>query len=71
MEASDRKTNLNTSFECPLIGNGDSVIIKMRGMDRMPDQFGKRACKQGGTASNYRPLPYIISIWQGIFSFNE
>ena len=27
MEASDRKTNLNTSFECPLIGNGDSVII--------------------------------------------
>ena len=30
VEASDRKTNLNTSFECPLIGNGDSVIIRMK-----------------------------------------
>lgn len=32
-----------TTLECPLIGNGDSVIIRMSGMDLSP-------CKQGGTA---------------------
>jgi transcription elongation factor Elf1 len=38
------ETELKTTLECPLIGNGDSVIIKKR--------YGSAvlSCKQGGTA---------------------
>ena len=48
MEAPDRKTNLNTSFECPLIGNGDSVIITMKRLRKQQAGWNR--------GIGYRPL---------------
>ena len=41
-----------TALECPLIGNGDSVIIKWSGIDFL--------YKQGGTTGNLVPWLYFV-----------